>query len=1002
MATTGSTVAPAMNSLSGDSGNDTLRGRQGDDQLDGGEGDDRLYGDEGDDQLLGGAGNDKLYGKADNDQLFGGDGNDRLDGGTGDDSLSGDSGNDTLRGRQGDDQLDGGEGDDRIYGHAGNDELSGGAGDDKLYGEADDDQLFGGDGDDRLDGGSGDDSLSGGAGNDTLRGRQGDDHLDGGDGDDRIYGHAGNDEVSGGAGDDRLYGGNGDDLFIYRTGEGNDRIDGSRGAADTIRLDVDDGWILNLTKGEVLGDEDGEVQLSGGAAGTIELADGSIISFKNVERIESRAAETDGDSPPTDLSLVAEPVAENSANGSMVGTAAATDPSVAALARVAGSDGLSFALTDDAEGRFAIDPDTGVVTVVDGSRLDYEQATQHNIEIEVTNAGGLSATQAFTIDVADVNEAPSVLELSASSASEDAADGTVVGTVSASDPDAGDTLRYALTDSAGGRFAIDPETGVITVADGAPLDHEAAAQHSVEVEVTDAGGLSASQSFMIDVADVNEAPGALTLDTGEVAENAEGGSLVGTMSATDPDMGDALTYALTDDAGGRFAIDRDTGLLTVADGAPLDHEAAAQHSIEVEVTDAGGLSATERFTIAVTDVNEAPGSLTLDTSEVAENAEGGTVVGTASATDPDVGDALTYALTDDAGGRFAIDPDSGVITLAEGASLDHDDAAQHVIEVEVTDTGGLGATRTFTIEVLGVDDAPSILGLSASEVAEAAATGTVVGTVGASDSDAGDVLTYTLSNDADGRFAIDPETGVITVADGTLLDHESAAAHDIEVEVADGGGLSTTRAFTIDVTNVNETPSIVDLDSSAVDENAGDGTVVGTVSATDPDVDDVLSYALTDDAGGRFAIDAATGVITVPMVPCSITRLRAAQHRGRGDRRRRAQHEPGLHDRRHRSQRTTRDRGTERQCCHRGRGRRNGRRHRLGGRPRHRRRAQLRPERRRRRPLCDRRGDRRDHGGRWHAARLRRRHGAQHRGRGHRRPGSDRHGELCDRPAVRQ
>jgi Ca2+-binding RTX toxin-like protein len=864
-------------SLSGDAGNDTLRGRQGDDQLDGGEGDDRLYGDDGDDQLLGGAGNDRLYGKADNDQLFGGDGDDRLDGGSGDDSLSGGAGDDALRGRQGDDHLDGGEGDDRIRGHAGNDEVSGGAGDDKLYGNADDDQLFGGDGNDRLDGGSGDDSLSGGAGDDRLRGRQGDDHLDGGEGDDRIYGQAGNDEVSGGAGDDKLYGGNGDDLFVYRTGEGNDQIDGSRGAADTIRLDVDDGWILNLTKGEVLGDKDGEVQLSGGAAGTIELADGSIISFENVERIEASAAETGGDSPPTDLSLVAEPIAENSANGSMVGTAAANDPSVAALAAVAGSGGLSFALTDDADGRFAIDPDTGIVTVVDGSRLDYEQAPQHNIEIEVTNSGGLSATKTFAIDVADVNEAPGSLELSASSVGENADGGTVVGTISASDPDAGDTLRYALTDDAGGRFAIDADTGVITVADGAPLDHEAAAQHGIEVEVTDGGGLSTRQAFTIAVSDVNEAPGSLTLDGTGVAENADDGTVVGTVSAADPDDGDTLHYALTDDADGRFAIDADTGVITVADGAEFDHDTADQHNIEVEVTDAGGLSASRAFTIAVGEANEAPAILGLSGSAVSEGATGGTVVGAVSATDPNLGDTLTYALIDDADGRFAIDPDTGVITVTDSAELNHEKAAQHGIEVEVTDAGGLSVTQAFTVDVADINEAPGTLTLDANEVSEGAGEGAVVGTVTAADPDAGDVLTYALTDDAGSRFAIDAETGVITVVDGAPLDHEAAAQHSIEVEVTDSGGLSAAERFTIEVADVNEAPGALTLDGSEVAENAKGGTVVATASAVDPDLGDTLTHSLTDDAGGRFAIDAATGVITVAD-DAALDHEAAAQH----------------------------------------------------------------------------------------------------------------------------
>ena len=97
--------------------------------------------------------------------------------------------------------------------------------------------------------------------------------------------------------------------------------------------------------------------------------------------------------------------------------------------------------------------------------------------------------------------------------------------------------------------------------------------------------------------------------------------------------------------------------------------------------------------------NHAPGIGELSANAVLENAADGTVVGVVSATDPDAGDALTYALLDDAGGRFTVDPTSGAITVANGALLDYETADQHSIVVQVTDVGGLSATATFAIAV---------------------------------------------------------------------------------------------------------------------------------------------------------------------------------------------------------------------------------------------------------------------------------------------------------------
>jgi hypothetical protein len=640
-------------------------GGNGDDELIGGGERDQLYGQAGDDLLDGAAGNDLLYGGEDDDQLVGGDGNDKLYGDGGNDELNGGIGNDQLYGGLGDDRLSGGDGTDLLNGQKGNDQLDGGSGDDRLYGDGGDDQLDGGAGNDKLYGGSGDDRLSGGDGTDLLSGEKGNDQLDGGSGDDNLYGGDGNDQLNGGAGNDRLSGGSGNDLFTYGNGDDSDIVDGGQGRADTISLEVDDGWILKLSKGKIVSSDGDHIGLSGGAAGTIKLADGSTISFKGIERIDATTSPPQGgNQAPVDLAFPADPIDENAPDGSVVGTAAASDPDA--------GDILTYSLTNDAGGRFAIDSSTGVITVVDGSRLDHESADQHHITIKATDGGGLSTTKTVTIAVADANEAPGSLDLDANEVAEGAAGGTVVGMVGATDPDLGDTLTFALTDDAGDRFAIDPSTGEITVADGALLDHDAADQHSIEVRVTDAGGLSATRTFTIVVADVNETPGGLALSASDVIEGDAEGTVVGTVGATDPDVGDTLTYSLTDDAGGRFAIDPQSGVITVADGTLLDHETEHQHSVEVRVTDSGGLSSTQTFTIAVTDVNETPRDLALSASDVIEGAAEGTVVGMVGATDPDVGDTLTYSLTDDAGGRFAIDPQSGVVTVADGTLLDHE------------------------------------------------------------------------------------------------------------------------------------------------------------------------------------------------------------------------------------------------------------------------------------------------------------------------------------------
>src|SRR5439155_1311787 len=131
----------------------------------------------------------------------------------------------------------------------------------------------------------------------------------------------------------------------------------------------------------------------------------------------------------------------------------------------------------------------------------------------------------------------------------------------------------------------------------------------------------------------------------------------------------------------------------------------------------------------------------------------------------------------------------------------------------------------------------------------------------------GGTITYSLTDDAGGRFAINASTGLVTVANGTLLDAEAAGSHQITVQASDGT-LTSSQTFTIAVSDVNEfsvsTPVDTDAGSNNVSENVAAGTVVGvTAFASDADATtNTVSYSLSSNPGGLFQIDATTGVVT--------------------------------------------------------------------------------------------------------------------------------------------
>ncbi|MCZ7660304.1 MAG: cadherin domain-containing protein [Xanthobacteraceae bacterium] len=443
------------------------------------------------------------------------------------------------------------------------------------------------------------------------------------------------------------------------------------------------------------------------------------------------------------------------------------------------------------------------------------------------------------------NLPPSGITLTGQAIAENSASGAVVGMLHAVDPNPGDSATFNLVDDAGGLFAID---GANLVAAG-PLDFEAEASHQVTVRVTDSVGNSYDETFTIGVTDQNEAPTDISLSNSEVAENAGSGAVVGALSALDPDAGDSATFTLLDNAGGRFAID---GTNLVVSGA-LDHGTAPSHEITVRVTDSGGMTHDETFTITVTDQNAPPTDLLLSNASVAENSTAGTVVGTLSAVDPDAGDSASFTLPDGAGGLFAIDG----ANLVVAGPLDFETGASHQVTVRVTDSVGNTHDETFAVAVTDQNESPTDLLLSNASVGENSATGTVVGTLSAVDPDAGDSASFTLPDSAGGLFAID---GANLVTTGSL-DFEAAASHQVTVRVTDGGGNTHDETFAVAVTDQNEAPADLLLTNASIAENSATGTVVGTLSAVDPDAGDSASFTLLDSAGGLFAIDGANLVV---------------------------------------------------------------------------------------------------------------------------------------------
>lgn len=519
---------------------------------------------------------------------------------------------------------------------------------------------------------------------------------------------------------------------------------------------------------------------------------------------------------PTDIILSRQDVDENAKADDVVATLEARDLDT--------DNTFTYKIMSDPDGKF----------ILDGNRLklraglDYETKSTHQVTIQVEDSDGLSYEKTFTIEVNNVNEKPVDITLSGNhKVDEGAPTGTLVGLLGAVDPDGAGAFTYTLLDSAGGRFRLSPDGQSIQVANGALLDYETKSSYDIKVQVTDRGGQSFDRILTIELVNKdetlsNQKPTDITLSSDAVDEVAGVGTLVGYLSAVDPNSDNTFRYLLNDPSNKFEIVGNELRLI-----AGLNFESKASYDIQVMVIDDTNLSFTKSFTIKVNNNPDAPNGLSLSKARIDENSDAGTPIGTLTATDPDAGSSFTYTIVNDPDEKFAIVDNQLVLR----SGVDYEVKSSHTVTILVADQTGLTYTKSFDITVNNLPERPTNILLSRLDVSESAKAGDIVASLDATDPDGGGLFTYTLLQDPDSKFVL--EGNQLKLRAG--LDYETKATHQVTIQVKDSSGLAYEKVFTISVNDANEKPTGISLSGTAVDEFAATDTYVGTLSAIDPD-----------------------------------------------------------------------------------------------------------------------------------------------------------------------
>lgn len=505
--------------------------------------------------------------------------------------------------------------------------------------------------------------------------------------------------------------------------------------------------------------------------------------------------------PPTDLTLDDNNVPENSPVDTVVGNFVTTDPDNP-------NDTFTYRLAPSTQ----FGPDNGLFKITGGqlltnvANLNFEAKAQYRINVEVTDRGGNKLTVPMLVNVTDVNEAPSDLSLSPQAIVENRAAGTLVGTFQPVDPDrTSQTYTYALvagTDSDdNGLFTITNNT----IVSNAVFDFELKNSYKIRVAVTDNGGQTFEKAFQIQVLDDNEMPTSVALTGNSVLENQPEGTVVGTVSGTDPDAGDTLTFSVESTSafpdGSFFTVINGNRLVT---NQKLDFETKPVYNVLLRVTDQAGAFFQQPFVVNVRNLDDVATTITLTNNSVDENRPAGFTVGTLSTLSPAYAATLRFELSPGAGGE-----DNGLfqvvgnaLQIAPGASINFEAKSQLAIRVKATDPTNLAFEERFTINVRDLNEAPAPLTLGNNTVAEAQLLGTLVGLLQAPDPEQLDTVTFSLvagpGSTDNAKFRIFG-SGLQT---NSVLSFDTQRTLSVRVRASDQNGAFTDNVFTINVTQV--------------------------------------------------------------------------------------------------------------------------------------------------------------------------------------------------------
>ena len=552
-----------------------------------------------------------------------------------------------------------------------------------------------------------------------------------------------------------------------------------------------------------------------------------------------------------------------------------------------------------------------------------KNAQSESFSLSVSD-GTATATQTLTTTVNGADDAPTLAALSAITITDTANDDSftaVTATATGTERDTADTLSYAITGGSAdtsesgytqsrtgsfGTLYLNASTGAYKYIPNETNVERLKTQQTESFTLTASDGTtSASQTLTTTIDGANDTPVLSALTAMSYTDTTSDDSFAvsnGTMSATERDSGETLTYSITGASadtslsGFTHSMSGTYGTLYINSGTGAYRYVPQDSSFEgatSAVTDAftmsvsdGGASASQTLTVNVGGVNDTPGLAAITGLSFTDTASDDSFTAAAaslSATDRDSGDTLTYAIT----GGSADTSLSGYTHSASGTygtlyvnsssgaySYVPNDSAMEGLTGTQTDSftmsvsdGTASASQSLVATVNGANDTPglaAITGIAFTDTSSDDTFSAATASLSASDRDSGDSLTYSISggsadtslsgytHSASGTYGtlyVNSSSGAYSYVpnDSAIEGLTSTQTDSFTMSVSDGTA-SANQTLTATVTGANDDPVLGSLSGISVTDTSADDSFSATtasLSSSDRDSGDTLSYAIT-------------------------------------------------------------------------------------------------------------------------------------------------------------